>query len=57
MASLQGSLRGEAVIGSSELPQVLASVNRHFYAHTDAYSYATLFFARYDDATRKVALC
>jgi len=54
MASLQGSLHSEARTGSEDLPQVLASVNRHFYNHTDTHLYATLFFTCYDDATQKL---
>ena len=52
MANLQGSLCSQASIGSRDLPQVLASVNRHFYKHTESNRYATLFFACYDDATQ-----
>ncbi len=54
MANLQGSLHSEASIGAQDLPQVLASVNRHFYKRTDSHRYATLFFACYDDATQKL---
>jgi len=55
MANLQGSLRSShASIGSQDLAQVLGSVNRHFYKHTDTHSYATLFFGCYDDATQKL---
>jgi hypothetical protein len=54
MANLQGTLHSEIRIGSQDLPQVLASVNRHFYEHTDTQHYATLFFALYDDATQKL---
>jgi len=54
MANLQGSLRSHAGIGSKDLAQVLASVNRHFYKHTETHSYATLFFGCYDDATQKL---
>ena len=54
MASLQGSLRSETRIGPQDLPQVLASMNRHFYEHTETHRYATLFFACYDDATQKL---
>jgi hypothetical protein len=54
MANLQGALRTEVRIGAQNLPQVLASVNRHFHEHTDTNRYATLFFACYDDATRKL---
>jgi hypothetical protein len=52
MANLQASLRSHASIGSKDLAQVLTSVNRHFYKHTEAHSYATLFFGCYDDATQ-----
>jgi serine phosphatase RsbU (regulator of sigma subunit) len=54
MASLQGSLCSETSIGPQDLPQVLASMNRHFYEHTETHRYATLFFACYDDATQKL---
>jgi hypothetical protein len=54
MANLQGIFRSAAGMSSRDLPQVLASVNRHFYKHTDQHHYATLFFAQYDDATQKL---
>ena len=52
MASLQGSLHSQYSTGSKDIPQLLASVNRHFYKHTARDRYATLFFGRYSDATR-----
>jgi sigma-B regulation protein RsbU (phosphoserine phosphatase) len=56
MASLQGSLyshySSQHSTGSKDIPQLLASVNRHFYGHTAKDRYATLFFGRYSDATR-----
>jgi serine phosphatase RsbU (regulator of sigma subunit) len=54
MATLQGALKSDASIGSQDLPRVLASVNRHFYEHTHSHRYATLFFARYEDATQEL---
>jgi Stage II sporulation protein E (SpoIIE) len=54
MANLQASLRSHATMGSKDLAQVLASVNHHFYKHTETHSYATLFFGCYDDATQKL---
>jgi Stage II sporulation protein E (SpoIIE)/PilZ domain len=54
MANLQGSLHSEAGIGAQDLPQMLASVNRHFYKRTDSHRYATLFVACYDDVTQKL---
>jgi serine phosphatase RsbU (regulator of sigma subunit) len=56
MASLQGSLHSQYnslhSAGSKDISQLLASVNRHFYKHTAEDRYATLFFGRYNDATR-----
>ena len=56
MASLQGSLysqySSQYSTGSKDIPQLLTSVNRHFYKHTAKDRYATLFFGRYSDATR-----
>src|SRR6202008_1394459 len=56
MASLEGSLyaqyNNQHNAGSRQIPQLLASVNRHFYAHTSRDRYATLFFGQYSDATR-----
>ena len=52
MASLQGSLHSEYSTGSKDIPQLLASVNHHFYKHTARNRYATLFFGQYSDATR-----
>jgi CheY-like chemotaxis protein len=52
MASLQGSLHGQFSDQSKDLPQLLASVNLHLFKHSAADRYATLFFARYCDATR-----
>jgi serine phosphatase RsbU (regulator of sigma subunit) len=37
-----------------DLPRLLASVNRLFYQSTDDASYATLFFADYDDASHRL---
>jgi hypothetical protein len=52
MANLQGSLRSHAGIGSRDLPRWLASVNRHFYRHTENNHYASLFLACYNDGPR-----
>jgi hypothetical protein len=55
MANLQGSMhsRGSGV-ASQNLPQLLSAVNHHLYKHTEAASYASLFFGFYDDATRSL---
>jgi serine phosphatase RsbU (regulator of sigma subunit) len=56
MASLEGSLHSQYnsqhSTGSKDISQLLASVNSHFYKHTAEDRYATLFFGRYNDATR-----
>jgi serine phosphatase RsbU (regulator of sigma subunit) len=52
MANLQANLRSQYAKAVDDLPQLLASVNRLFYESTDDASYATVFFADYDDSTR-----
>jgi phosphoserine phosphatase RsbU/P len=54
MANLQANLRSQYAIAVDDLPRLLASVNRLFYESTDDASYATLFFADYDDSSRKL---
>jgi serine phosphatase RsbU (regulator of sigma subunit) len=54
MANLQANLRSQYAMAVDDLPQLLASVNRLFYESTDEASYATLFFADYDDSSRKL---
>jgi sigma-B regulation protein RsbU (phosphoserine phosphatase) len=54
MANLQANLRSQYAMAVDNLPRLLASVNRLFYESTDDASYATLFFADYDDSSRKL---
>ena len=54
MASLQANLRSQYATAVLDLPRLLASVNRLFHQTTDDASYATLFFADYDDSTRRL---
>ena len=54
MANLQANLRSQYAMAVDELPRLLTSVNRLFYESTDDASYATLFFADYDDVSRKL---
>ncbi len=54
MANLQANLRSQYATAVDDLPRLLASVNRLFYESTDDASYATLFFADYDDSSRKL---
>ena len=54
MANLQANLRSQYAMAVEDLPRLLGSVNRLFFQSTDQSSYATLFFADYDDATRRL---
>jgi serine phosphatase RsbU (regulator of sigma subunit) len=54
MANLQANLRSQYAMALEDLQQLLTSVNRLFYENTDESSYATLFFADYDDVTRRL---
>ena len=54
MANLQANLRSQYAAAVDDLPGLLASVNRLFFQTTDTSSYATLFFADYDDATHRL---
>ena len=54
MANLQANLRSQYALAVDDLPRLLTSVNHLFYENTDDASYATLFFADYDDSSRKL---
>jgi sigma-B regulation protein RsbU (phosphoserine phosphatase) len=54
MANLQGTVRSELAHGVDDLPARLAAVNALFLASTAPEHYATLFFACYDDARRRL---
>jgi sigma-B regulation protein RsbU (phosphoserine phosphatase) len=54
MANLQASLRSQCAMDVDDLRHVLASVNRSFCENTGTASYATLFFADYEDSTRRL---
>jgi len=54
MANLQANLRSQYAVALNDLPRLLQSVNRLFYKNTEENRYATLFFAAYDDANRKL---
>jgi phosphoserine phosphatase RsbU/P len=54
MANLQANLRSQCAMAVDDLQQVLSSVNRSFCENTGDASYATLFFADYDDRSRKL---
>ncbi len=52
MANLQANLRSQYALAVDDLPRLLSSVNQLFFQSTDDSSYATLFFADYDDGAR-----
>lgn len=54
MANLQANLRSQCAIALDELQRMLCSVNQLFYENTTESAYATLFFAEYDDGTRRL---
>ncbi len=54
MANLQANLRSQYAVALDNLPRLLESVNQLFYENTSDSSYATLFFADYDDSSRRL---
>jgi serine phosphatase RsbU (regulator of sigma subunit) len=54
MANLQAALRSQCATAWEQPEQFLRSVNQLLYENTAEGDYATLFFAEYDDGTRKL---
>jgi sigma-B regulation protein RsbU (phosphoserine phosphatase) len=54
MASLQASLRGQALQSSDDLARIMRNVNRLVFNATPSNRYATFFYAQYDRATRRL---
>lgn len=54
MASLQASLRGQAIRGTSDLADMITNVNRLVYDASASNRYATFFYAQYEQATRRL---
>ena len=54
MANLQAALRSQSATAWEQPERFLRSVNQLLYENTDEGNYATLFFAEYDDDTRKL---
>jgi sigma-B regulation protein RsbU (phosphoserine phosphatase) len=52
MASLQASLRGQAMQGTNDLAPLMSNVNRLVYDASAENRYATFFYAQYDPTTR-----
>src|SRR5213079_2177109 len=54
MANLQANLRSQCAVAVDQPQRLLESVNQLFYGNTADSSYATLFFAEYDDNARRL---
>ncbi|HKC63689.1 MAG TPA: SpoIIE family protein phosphatase [Pyrinomonadaceae bacterium] len=54
MASLQASLRGQAVTGVNDLAELMSTVNRLVYDASAENRYATFFYAHYEPQTRRL---
>ena len=54
MASLQASLRGEAVRAPEDLAKLMGNVNRLVYEASSVNRYATFFYAQYEPSTRRL---
>ncbi len=54
MANLQANLRSQCAIAFDQPQRFLQSVNQLFYENTTDSAYATLFFAEYDDKSRRL---
>jgi serine phosphatase RsbU (regulator of sigma subunit)/catechol 2,3-dioxygenase-like lactoylglutathione lyase family enzyme len=54
MANLQANVRSQSAVGLNQLEQLLSTVNQLFCQNTADASFATLFFAEYDDTTRRL---
>jgi len=54
MANLQANLRSRYEVAVDDLPHLLKSVNKLFYANTPDDRYATLFLGVYDENTRQL---
>src|SRR5438067_2923777 len=54
MAHLQANLRSQSAIARDRPRRFLRSVNQLFYENSTDSAYATLFFAEYDDKTRRL---
>ncbi len=52
MASLQASLRGQALVGQGDLAQLMANVNQLVYDATPINRYATFFYGQYQHANK-----
>ena len=54
MASLQASLRGQAIRSTNDLAELIGNVNRLVYDASASNRYATFFYAQYEPQTRRL---
>ena len=54
MANLQASVRSQCTMAVDDLHRFLQAVNRLFYGSCQPATFATFFFGRYEDATRRL---
>jgi serine phosphatase RsbU (regulator of sigma subunit) len=54
MANLQANVRSQCALALDQLQRLLCSVNQLFCQNTSDAAFATLFFAEYDDSTRRL---
>ena len=54
MANFQANLRSQSAVAADEPERFLQSVNQLFFANSVESAYATLFFAEYNDSTRRM---
>ncbi|HSM79709.1 MAG TPA: GAF domain-containing SpoIIE family protein phosphatase, partial [Bryobacteraceae bacterium] len=55
MASLQASLRGQAMVAPDDLARIVTNVNRLVFEASSANRYATFFYGQYDPVTRELS--
>jgi sigma-B regulation protein RsbU (phosphoserine phosphatase) len=55
MASLQASLRAEAMRAGNEIAELMSRVNQALYEASSADRYATFFYAQFDPASRRLS--
>jgi sigma-B regulation protein RsbU (phosphoserine phosphatase) len=54
MASLQASLRGQAISGSADLATLMSNLNRLIYEATPSNRFATFFYGQYEARSRRL---
>ncbi|HZS08427.1 MAG TPA: SpoIIE family protein phosphatase [Blastocatellia bacterium] len=54
MSTVQASLRSQAPVASGDPTELVSVMNRLLYSSTDTSSYATFFYAQFDELTRRL---